>query len=577
MWRALLALLAVLVLTAPLATRAAAEPRVALVIGNSKYGGDLPKLANPANDAALMAATLKKLGFKVIIVQDADLNQMKRTIQDFGSALANAGPTAVGLFFYAGHGLQISGENYLIPLKANIQKATDADLEAVSATLILKQMEYAGNALNIIILDACRNNPLSRGMRSAGGGLAKMDAPLGTFIAYSTAPGETATDGSGKNSPYTAALTKAMLTPGIAIEEAFRDARVDVLAATERQQVPWESSSLTGAFTFNPGTKSTQATTELQTASAATTAPAAAAAPAEPVAAAAAPTTPAAHTPAPAAPTSKVKMCQDCPEMITIPAGSFMMGSPSGEDGRQDNEGPQTKVNIRAFSIGKNLVTRAQFAEFVKATGHKPAGRCYADMKGTGKFEVSSAANWMSTGFPQTDRDPVVCISWNDANAYAQWLGDATGKPYRLPSEAEWEYAARAGATGSRTWGEDADEACAYANAADLSAKKKYSGWKVVDCDDGYSYTSPVGKFKPNQFGLYDTLGNAKQMVAGCITDLISELPTDGSVGDEACDAHPLRGSSWESIPPVMRLADRQVVSSNEAGIHMGFRVALGE
>jgi formylglycine-generating enzyme required for sulfatase activity len=499
-------------------------------------------------------------------VQDADLNRMRRAIADFSTLLTNAGPQAVGLFYYAGHGLQINGENYLIPLNANIQKAADAELEAVPASLIVKQMEFVNNPLNIIILDACRNNPLSRGMRSAGGGLARMDAPMGTFIAYSTAPGETAADGTGRNSPYTMALTKAMVKPGIAIEEAFRDARVDVLAATQRQQIPWESSSLTGAFVFNPGPAGA-------TQVAAVAAPAPAASPTQPTA----PTAPATRTPEPAKPAGKVKACQNCPEMVAIPAGTFMMGSPSGEDGRQDNEGPQTKISIRAFSMGKYPVTRGQFDEFVKATGYKPARRCFADMRGNGKFAVTSDANYTNTGFHQTDQDPVVCVSWDDAKAYVQWLAEGSGKAYRLPSESEWEYAARAGATGSRYWGDSADDACDYADAADRSARNKYPNWKVVDCDDGYSYTAPVGKFKPNKFGLYDVLGNVKQWVADCATETISEIPTDGSSGGDQCEVHSLRGSSWESLPDVMRLADRQTGHAGEAGIHIGFRVALSQ
>jgi formylglycine-generating enzyme required for sulfatase activity len=252
------------------------------------------------------------------------------------------------------------------------------------------------------------------------------------------------------------------------------------------------------------------------------------------------------------------------------------MGSPSGEDDRQDNEGPQKKVGIRAFSMGKYPVTRGQFAEFVQQTGYQPAQQCYSELSG-GKWGPTKKAYWMSPGFSQTDKDPAVCVSWTDAVAYVQWLAKATGKPYRLPSEAEWEYAARAGTTDSRYWGDDADEACKYANASDLTAKKKYSNWNVVDCDDGYVYTSPVGKFQPNRFGLYDILGNVKQMVAGCLTPTLSTVPADGSVGGENCDEHPLRGSSWESIPSVMRSADRQSVLSDEAGFHFGFRVALGQ
>ena len=556
-------LLAVLALVA-MAVPALAEPRVALVIGNSKYGGDLPKLTNPANDAELMAGTLKKLGFDVIKVQDADLPKMKRAIIDFGTKLQTAGPTAVGLFYYAGHGMQVAGENYLIPLNANIQKAADTELEAIDAQSILKQMEFAGNALNILILDACRNNPLSRGMRSADQGLARMDAPMGSFIAYSTAPGATAADGKGRNSPYTLALAKAMEKPGIPIEEAFRDARVEVIAATQKEQIPWESSSLTGAFSFNPGARKAE-TTEMASAEPAAPAPA----PAAPASAA--------RMPDPAKPAGKVAMCKDCPEMVSIPAGSFMMGSPDSEDDRNEREGPQTKMTIRAFSLGKYPVTRGQFAEFIQATGYKPARRCFAEVS-HGKWEVTSKANWKNPSFPQTDRDPVVCISVDDMHAYLDWLSAATGKKYRLPSEAEWEYAARAGTTTSRIWGDDPDDACEYANAADRKVKKEY-GWKdTVDCDDGYVYTAPVGKFKPNKFGLYDMMGNARQVVAGCLTGSIADLPTDGSANEDCDDEHPLRGSSWESLAGIiMRVACREAVDSEEAQIRYGFRVALSE
>jgi formylglycine-generating enzyme required for sulfatase activity len=253
-----------------------------------------------------------------------------------------------------------------------------------------------------------------------------------------------------------------------------------------------------------------------------------------------------------------------------------MMGSPDSEDDRNPREGPQTKMNIRGFSMGKYPVTRGQFAEFIQATGYKPARQCFAEVR-HGVWEVTSKANWENPSFEQTDRDPVVCVSWDDAMAYIEWLSQATGKKYRLPSEAEWEYAARAGTTTSRIWGDDPDDACAYANAADRQVKKAY-GWKyVVDCDDGYLYTSPVGKFKPNKFGLYDMMGNARQIVAGCLTDSIADLPKDGSANAD-CDQHPLRGSSWESYPTaIMRVACREWVGPTYAHLAYGFRVALSE
>lgn len=254
MRRFLLSLFAFVALAAP----ALAEPRIALVIGNSNYGGDLPKLPNPANDAELMASTLKKLGFKVVETRDADLNQMNRSIREFSNMLSSAGSQAVGLFFYAGHGLQIDGENWLIPIKANIQKSADAEFEAVPASKILGQMQFAENSLNIVILDACRNNPLARDFRSiaASQGFAEIRSkPKGTFISYSTAPGEVAVDGSGGHSPFAEALAAAMQLPGLDLPEVFQRVRERVLAATGERQTPWDSSSLVKSFYFVPPTE----------------------------------------------------------------------------------------------------------------------------------------------------------------------------------------------------------------------------------------------------------------------------------------------------------------------------------
>jgi carboxyl-terminal processing protease len=232
---------------------ASAEPRVALVIGNSAYKGDLPALTNPSNDAKLMAKTLKGIGFDVIETEDADQVGMKKAIGEFGDKLAAAGGTATGLFFYAGHGLQVAGENYLIPIDAEIEKEADVDLTAVSAETVMKQMEFAGAAVNIIILDACRNNPLSNGSRGMTRGLARIDsAPKGSFIAYSTAPGSVAQDGDGADSPYTTALAQTLTKPGMSIGDVFQEVRTKVLAATGQQQTTWDSNSLTGQYYFTP-------------------------------------------------------------------------------------------------------------------------------------------------------------------------------------------------------------------------------------------------------------------------------------------------------------------------------------
>jgi carboxyl-terminal processing protease len=237
-----------------LAGPARAEPRVALVIGNSNYGDELGKLPNPANDARLMAKTLKGIGFTVVEAEDADQARMKRAIQDFSAQLATAGDGATGLFFYAGHGLQVGGTNYLIPIHAKIAHESDADIEAIPVDLVMKQMAFAESAVNIVILDACRNNPLSRGFRTVTRGLADPTVrPMGSFIAYSTAPGDVAEDGKGTNSPYTTALAHAITKPGASINDVFQEVRGKVLAATGKKQVPWDSSSLTAPFYFVPG------------------------------------------------------------------------------------------------------------------------------------------------------------------------------------------------------------------------------------------------------------------------------------------------------------------------------------
>ncbi|GAB2174472.1 caspase family protein [Dongia sp. agr-C8] len=230
------------------------EPRIALVIGNADYA-DAIKLANPAKDAALIGSTLEKLGFEVILVTNAAQKPMQRAIVAFGDRLAEAGPNAVGLFYYAGHGLQLDGQNFLVPTDADISREVDVEINGVSADLVLKQMAYGGSRVNIVILDACRNNPLARDFRSVAPsqGFAEIRSkPKGTFISYSTAPGEVAVDGDGDHSPFAEALAASMELPGLDLAEVFQRVRERVLAATDERQTPWDSSSLVKSFYFIP-------------------------------------------------------------------------------------------------------------------------------------------------------------------------------------------------------------------------------------------------------------------------------------------------------------------------------------
>ena len=219
--------------------------RTALVIGNSKYSSS--PLKNPANDAFDIASALRNCGFTVTLKTDANLRVMKRSIKDFGMALRKGG---IGMFYYAGHGAQIDGQNFLIPIGADIDSESEVEYEALEAGRVLGLMKDAGNSMNIVILDACRNNPYMRNSRSARQGLAKMDAPFGSLVAYSTSPGSVASDGDRRNGLYTHFLLKYMREPGKKIEEVFKKVRRAVIKETSEKQTPWESSSLTGDFYF---------------------------------------------------------------------------------------------------------------------------------------------------------------------------------------------------------------------------------------------------------------------------------------------------------------------------------------
>jgi uncharacterized caspase-like protein len=235
---------------------AAAQKRVALIVGNSGYA-HAGVLANPANDANDMAAVLKELGIETILGLDLDKRGFDLKVRDFARALADAD---TGIFYYAGHGLQVAGRNYLVPVDAQLQNERDLDFEAVSLDFILKQMELEReNKTNIVFLDACRDNPLARnlarsmGTRSAsiGRGLAQVQTGVGTFIAYSTQPGNVALDGQGRNSPFTAALARSVKEPGRNLTAVMIDVRKEVLNVTNGRQVPWDHSALTGDFYFH--------------------------------------------------------------------------------------------------------------------------------------------------------------------------------------------------------------------------------------------------------------------------------------------------------------------------------------
>lgn len=238
--------------------------------------------------------------------------------------------------------------------------------------------------------------------------------------------------------------------------------------------------------------------------------------------------------------------CGSCPEMRALPAGEFVMGSPAEEQGRFDDESPRRVVVFeRPFELAAAPVTRAQYAAFVRDTARPDPGACMA-MSNEGEWRQTPGLSWRDPGFAQADDHPVVCVSWEDSLAYAHWLGARTGQAYRLPSEAEFEYAARAGATTPYPWGAAVDEICARANGFDLAARRQHPDWPSLACDDGYAFTAPVDAFPANAFGLTGMTGNVFQWTADCYAESYAGAPVDGSAHDPPdCAIRVIRGGSW--------------------------------
>ena len=283
-----------------------------------------------------------------------------------------------------------------------------------------------------------------------------------------------------------------------------------------------------------------------------------------------------------AAPGSSFKDCAACPEMVVIPAGQFAMGAAPGEEERENlaNEfrsrsGPQRSVKVNGFSAGRFEVTRGEYRAFAEATGRSGAG-CFV-WSGAG-FETDDAKSWRNPGYPQDDRHPATCVSWEDASAYVSWLSRHTARKYRLLTEAEWEYSARAGTAAARSWGDDPGTICDHANGADLSTRARVPAardWHVADCDDRHAYTAPVGSYRANAFGLHDMLGNVEEWTQDCWSGNYRDAPVDGSArvsGD--CELRAVRGGSWLDAPVGLRAAYRVGSPVTIRVYRRGFRVA---
>lgn len=282
------------------------------------------------------------------------------------------------------------------------------------------------------------------------------------------------------------------------------------------------------------------------------------------------------ETPAPAG----FQDCEDCPEMVQLPAGTGMIGVEPFEANTKRGDMPLRQVTISyQFAIGKTEITRAQYRVFMEESGHE----MLQDGCNTWGFNrilgYVKAHNWDTPGIPQNEKHPVVCVSHDDATAYVKWLAGKTGKPYRLLSSAEWEYAARAGTRGPWFWGHANAEACNYANVGDENFRRNFAYAPVFNCNDGYLHTAPVASYKPNPWGLFDMLGNAWEWTDDCLHRNKSNAPTDGRAWLEEdggeCNRRTPRGGGWVSGTDWVRAGAQ---AGDYAVYHsqlLGFRVAL--
>ena len=269
--------------------------------------------------------------------------------------------------------------------------------------------------------------------------------------------------------------------------------------------------------------------------------------------------------------------------MVRVPAGTFVMGTPNADPHALATRAESQAVIVtlaKSFALGRVEVTRREYRAFINDSGYDVRGPCRSWDQALSRFSDDRARNWENPGRPREAKDdhPVSCVSWNDAKAYVQWLAHKTGKSYRLASEAEWEYAARAGSNALRPWGDAATDGCDFANLYDLASREVYAfGWEPVRCRDGYPDVAPVGALRANAFGLYDMIGNVAEWVEDCATDSYVGRPRDARawVWGGGCDRRVQRGGSWVSPAERARSAFRDSGDASERSDYVGFRVAL--
>ncbi len=574
-----------------------AAERVALVMGNSRYD-HAPTLNNPENDARAVASALTALGFQVTgPLLNQSKAEMDNALRQFGRQARGAEATVV---YFSGHGVEVGGKNYLLPKDVTLERESDASLEAVALDVVLDQIS-AARGYRLVILDACRDNPLANNMTRANGsktvyrGLAPIEPGGQTYVAYAARAGQRSQDGAASgNSPYTTALLKFLPQSGLPLERLFGAVRDEVKQTTHDAQTPF----LYGEFGAEPvylnSSVAPQETVDYdlivwQSADKCGTAACLLAylgdypngryagmarARLKPV--------PESQPSTAVKPPEKPRQSFE-PEMVLIKAGCFHMGSPESEARRNSDE-KQHQACIKDFMLGRQEVTVGEFKRFVEATGYRTDAEkntakegCFVNYREGNVWEggYQTGYSWKNPNFAQNDHHPVVCVSWNDVIAYIEWLSTETRQSYRLPTEAEWEYAARAGIVTAQYWGEKLDMVCRYENVADQTEDQIFQEGSVYKCTDGYVYTAPVGSFKENPWGLKDMLGNVSEWTCSSYDQEYSGSEQECSEKDTA-KYIAKRGGAWNNSPKgrSVRSAYRSRTAILSRGNMEGFRLA---
>lgn len=636
-------LLLLLALTAMSCSAEAA--RLALVIGNDTYTS-VPKLQNGRNDARAIARELSSAGFVVVNVAgdgqpylDVDRKSLFKAVDSLRLRVKKGDEVVV---FFSGHGAQIGSTPYLLPVDIQAESDKEVMRNALPLDEVMDEIKTA--RFSLLIIDACRDNPFPKtGTKTIGDtrGLAPIEPAEGVAIILAASRGQKALDRLGnedkvQNGLFTRELLRRMREPGVNVTDMLKQVRDGVeqqAAKVNHRQRPALQDESRGSFCFYNGAQGCgnmtppvgDSTIDAQSAARARDEEAkriedntwaetirlntlvayeaykAGYPQGRYVASANVAMARLRTTEPPSAPVNSLssnkpntmisgqifKDCAGCPEMVVIPAGSFMQGSPKSEAGRDDSEGPQHAVTLMQFAMGKTEVTVGQFRGFVSATSYMSDAETSADEKtgckvwptsNDGGLDWQAGRNWRNPGWNVKENEPVVCVSHNDARAYIHWLSSSTGKGYQLPSESQWEYAARGGTNTSRYWGDTASNACAYANVLDQTLGPDGGKWETPHpCKDGYFFVAPVGSYRANAFGLHDMIGNVWEWTEDCWhPSYESGGPTDGSSWTSGyyCALKVVRGGSWIDEQDRSRAAKRFVGKTADRSVVFGFRLA---